>query len=64
VGYQTLQSKIMLGIKPHGTTFESKYLCKFETEFKNLLGCELGAHMASIHEKTQRSKNLIKVHMN
>ncbi len=35
-------------------TFEYEYLCEFETEFENILGCESGAHMRSIHEKNQR----------
>ncbi len=34
-GYQTLW-----GIKPCGTTSKYEYFCKFETEFKNILGCE------------------------
>jgi hypothetical protein len=35
-------------------TFEYEYLREFETEFKNILRCESGAHMGSIHEKKQR----------
>ncbi len=34
-------------------TFEYEYLHEFETEFKNILECESGAHMGSIHEKNQ-----------
>ncbi len=34
-------------------TFEYEYLREFETEFENILGCESGAHMESIHEKKQ-----------
>ncbi len=33
-----------------------QYLRKFETEFENILGCESGADIGSIHEKNQRSK--------
>jgi dTDP-4-amino-4,6-dideoxygalactose transaminase len=35
-------------------TFEYEYLREFETEFKNILGCESGAHLGSIIEKNQR----------
>ncbi len=31
-------------------TFKYEYL----SEFENILGCESGAHMGSIHEKNQR----------
>ncbi len=36
-------------------TYKSEYLREFETEFKNILECESGAHMGSIIEKNQRS---------
>ncbi len=39
-------------------TFEYEYLREFETEFENILECELGAHMGLIHEKTE-VKNLV-----
>ncbi len=34
-------------------TYKSEYLRKFETELENILGCESGAHMGSICEKTR-----------
>jgi hypothetical protein len=37
-------------------TFEYEYLREFETEFVNILECESGAHMGSIHEKTRGKK--------
>ncbi len=30
-------------------TFKHEYLHEFETKFENILGCESGAHMGSIH---------------
>jgi hypothetical protein len=41
---------------PRGTTFEFEYLREFETEIKNILGYESGAHMGLIHEKNWRPK--------
>ncbi len=37
-------------------TFEYEYLREFETEFKNILECESGAHMGPIHEKNRGKK--------
>jgi hypothetical protein len=34
-------------------TFEYENLREFETFFENILGCESGAHMGSIHEKNR-----------
>ncbi len=31
--------------------FKYEYLCEFETEFNNILGCEFGDYMGSIHGK-------------
>ncbi len=38
-------------------TFEYEYLREFETEFENILGCESGADIGSIHEKTRGKKS-------
>jgi hypothetical protein len=38
-------------------TFEYEYLCEFETKFEDILGCESGAHMGSIHKKTRGKKS-------
>jgi hypothetical protein len=38
-------------------TFEYKYLREFETELKNILKSESGAHMGSIREKTRGKKS-------
>jgi hypothetical protein len=38
-------------------TFEYEYLREFETEFENILECESGAHMGSIHEKNRGKKS-------
>ncbi len=35
-------------------TFKYEYLREFETEFENILGCESGADVGSVHEKNQR----------
>ncbi len=32
---------------------EHEYLREFETEFENILGCESGVYLGSIHEKNQ-----------
>ncbi len=40
-------------------TFEYEYLHEFKTEFENILECESGAHMGSIHEKKTVIKNLV-----
>jgi hypothetical protein len=37
-------------------TFKYEYFCKFETEIKNILGCEFGDYMGSIRGKNRRSK--------
>jgi hypothetical protein len=42
---------------PRRTTLKFEYLREFETEFENVLGYELGAHMGSIHEKTRGQKS-------
>ncbi len=34
-------------------TFDYEYIHEFETKFENILECESGAHMGSIHEKSQ-----------
>ncbi len=36
-------------------TYKTEYLCKFKTEFENILQCKSGAYMGPIHEKNQRS---------
>jgi hypothetical protein len=53
-GYQTPRNKVLRGIKLCVTTFKNKYFCEFEKEFKNILGCEFGDYMGSIHGKKQR----------
>ncbi len=40
-------------------TFEHEYLREFETEFENILECESGVHMGSIHVKKTVVKNLV-----
>jgi hypothetical protein len=55
-GYQTPRNKILRGMKPRRTTFKYEYFCKFETEFKNILGCEFGDYMGPIRGKNRRSK--------
>ncbi len=47
------------GLIPRRTTFKFEQLQKFEPEFENVLGYELGAHMGSIHEKKPGAKNLV-----
>jgi hypothetical protein len=42
------------GIKPRGTTLEYEYFCKFETELKNVLGCEFGDYMGLIRGRNWR----------
>ncbi len=42
------------GIKPQGTIFKYEYFREFETEFKNILGCEFGDYMGSIRGKNRR----------
>ncbi len=49
--------QLLRSIKPHGTTFEYKYLGKFETELKNNLGCEFGDHKGRFMEKTRSKKS-------
>jgi hypothetical protein len=39
-------------------TFKYEYLREFKTEFENILGCESGADIGSIHEKKTEVKNL------
>jgi hypothetical protein len=36
--------------------FEYEYIREFETEFVNILECESGAHVGSIHEKNRGKK--------
>jgi hypothetical protein len=57
-GSDTPQNKLLLGITPRGTTIEYTYLCEFEIEFKNILGCVFGACMGSIDEKSE-AENLV-----
>jgi hypothetical protein len=35
-----LPKKVLRGIKPQGTTFKYDYFSEFETEVKNISGCE------------------------
>jgi hypothetical protein len=49
---------VLRGLIPRRTTLKFEYLREFEPEFKNILGYELGAHMGSIHEKSQGPKIL------
>ncbi len=57
VEYQTPRNKVLRGIKPRGTTFKNEYFCEFKKEFKNILGCEFGDCMGSIHRKTRGQKS-------
>jgi hypothetical protein len=41
------------GYHTRGRTFKYEYFCKFEIEFKNILGCEFGDYMGSIHGKNR-----------
>jgi hypothetical protein len=50
-GMQKRTETLPRGIRPRGTTFESEYLCEFETKFENNLGYDSGFHMEQIHEK-------------
>jgi hypothetical protein len=50
-GYKTPRNKVLRSIKPCRTSFRYEYFCKFETEFKNILGCQVGDHMGSIRGK-------------
>jgi hypothetical protein len=43
-GYRNGQT-LPRGIRPRETTFESEYLCEFETKFENNLGYDSGFHM-------------------
>jgi hypothetical protein len=54
MGYQTPQKKVLRGIKPRGTTFKYENFCNFETEFKNIPGCEFGDYIGSIRGKNRR----------
>jgi hypothetical protein len=53
-GVSDQQIKVLQGIRPSRTSFE--YLQENETEFENILGCDLGTHMELNNEKNQRSK--------
>jgi hypothetical protein len=48
--YQTPQNIVLRSIKPRGTTSSYEYFQEFETEFKNILGCEFGDFMWKIPE--------------
>ncbi len=58
-GPDTPQNSVLRGIKPPGTTFIYEYFCEFEKELKNILGCEFGDYMGSIHGKKPEVKNLM-----
>ncbi len=53
-GYQTPQNKVLQGIKPRRTTFKYEHFHKFETDFKNILGCEFGDYIGLIRGKNQK----------
>jgi hypothetical protein len=67
-GHETPLNKVLRGRDPaeqspagyqtRGTTFKYKYFWEFNTEFKNILGCEFRDCMGSICRKNQRSKIL------
>jgi hypothetical protein len=57
VSYPSKQ--ILRGIQPQRTTFEFEYLCNFEIELKNNLGCDSGVHMESIHKKTEAENQML-----
>jgi hypothetical protein len=44
------------GYHTPGNNFKYEYFREFETEFKNILGCEFGDYMGSIHGKNWRLK--------
>jgi hypothetical protein len=58
VGPDTPKDKVLRGIRPHrtkfcgvsqpGNNFKYEYFWEFETELKNILGCEFGDYMGSI----------------
>ncbi len=63
-GADTPPNKILRGIRPRGTkfcgvsqyhtlgiNFKYEYYREFKNEFKNILGCEFGDFMGSIHGK-------------
>jgi hypothetical protein len=56
-GSDTPQKNVLRGINPRGTTLKNKYFCEFEKEFKNILGCEFGDYMGSIHRKNRGKKS-------
>ncbi len=48
-------SGMVLGFFPtQQPTFKFEYFCKFETEFKNFLGCEFGDYLGTIRGKNRR----------
>jgi hypothetical protein len=53
-------NKVLQGIKPRGTTSKYKYFCKFETELKNIPGCEFGDYIYEVDSwKKPEVKNLV-----
>ncbi len=48
--------KSSAGYHTPGNNFKYEYFRKFATEFTNILGCEFGNYMSSIHGKSWRQK--------
>jgi hypothetical protein len=57
LGIRPRGTKVCRGFKPRGLTFKYKYFREFETEFKNILGCEFGAIWGQFVEKTRSRKS-------
>jgi hypothetical protein len=53
-----LQIKFESALYPTALIHKSEYLCEFETEFENILGCESGAHIWSIIEKKKQRSTI------
>jgi hypothetical protein len=56
MGYQTQRNKVLQGITPQGTTLNTNISVYSKQNSKNILGCEFGDYMGSIHGKNWRSK--------
>jgi hypothetical protein len=55
-GISDLAEQSSVGYHIPGNNFKYKKFREFETEFKNILWCEFGDYMESIHGKNLRSK--------
>jgi hypothetical protein len=57
-GIQKVIGTFLRDIRLQGTTFESEYLSKYETEFENNFCYESEIYIGLIHEKTE-AENLL-----